>query len=78
MYYCNNATKAGPGWGLHSHCTTVAFLGIRLMVRLLGCVIENPDHAEAFYFDEVPFVYFFLYVPCFRGHVCEDVAAWDV
>ena len=26
-------------------------------------------HAEAFYFDEVPFVYSFLYVPCFRGHV---------
>ena len=23
--------------------------------------------AEAFYFDEVPFVYSFLYVPCFRG-----------
>ena len=36
------------------------------------------SHAEAFYFDEVPFVYSFLYVPCFRGHVCEDVAAWNV
>ena len=34
------------------------------------------SHAEAFYFDEVPFVYSFLYVPCFRGHVCEDVAAY--
>ena len=34
--------------------------------------------AEAFYFDEVPFVYSFLYVPCFRGRVCEDVAAWNV
>ena len=34
--------------------------------------------AEAFYFDEVPFVYSFLYVPCFRGCVCEDVAAWNV
>ena len=34
--------------------------------------------AEAFYFDEVPFVYYFLYVPCFRGHVCEDVAAWNL
>ena len=33
---------------------------------------------EAFYFDEVPFVYSFLYVPCFRGHVWEDVAAWNV
>ena len=36
------------------------------------------SHAEAFYFDEVPFVYSFLYVPCFRGHVCEDFVAWNV
>ena len=36
------------------------------------------SHAETFYFDEVPFVYSFLYVPCFRGHVCEDVAVWNV
>ena len=36
------------------------------------------SHAEAFYFDAVPFVYSFLYVPCFRGRVCEDVAAWNV
>ena len=28
------------------------------------------SHAETFYFDEVPFVYYFLYVPCFRGHGC--------
>ena len=36
------------------------------------------SHAEAFYFDEVPFVYSFLYAPCFRGRVCEDVAVWNV
>ena len=36
------------------------------------------SNAEAFYFDEVPFAYSFLYVPCFRGRVCEDVAAWNV
>ena len=36
------------------------------------------SHAEAFYFNEVPLIYSFLYVPCFRGHVCEDVAAWNV
>ena len=36
------------------------------------------SHGEDFYFDEVPFVYSFLYVPCFRGCVCEDVAAWNV
>ena len=33
---------------------------------------------KAFYFDEVPFVYSFLYVPCFRGHINEDAAAWNV
>ena len=36
------------------------------------------SHAEAFYFDEVPFVYSFLYVPCFGGRVCEDVAVWNI
>ena len=36
------------------------------------------SHVEAFYFDEVPFVYSFLYVPCFTGHINEDVAAWNV
>ena len=25
------------------------------------------SHEEGFYFDEVPFIYSFLYVPCFRG-----------
>ena len=35
------------------------------------------SHAEAFYFDEVPFVYFFLYVPCSREHVGENIAAWN-
>ena len=33
---------------------------------------------KLFYFDEIPFVYSFLYVPCFRGRVCEDVAVWNV
>ena len=27
------------------------------------------SHSEAFYFDEIPFVYSFLYVPCSRGHI---------
>ena len=30
------------------------------------------SHTEAFYFDKVPFVYSFLYVPCFRGHISEE------
>ena len=33
---------------------------------------------KLFYFDEVPFVYSFLYVSCFRGRVYEDVAVWNV
>ena len=36
------------------------------------------SHAEAFYFDEVPFVYSFLYVPCSRGHISENTAAWNI
>ena len=36
------------------------------------------SHAEAFYFDEVQFVYSFLYVPCFMGCICEDVTVWNV
>ena len=34
--------------------------------------------AEPFYFDEVPLVYSFLYVPCSRGHIGENIAAWDI
>ena len=31
---------------------------------------------EAFYFDEVPFVYSFLHVLCSRGHISENTAVW--
>ena len=34
--------------------------------------------AEAFYFDEVPFVYSFLYVPWSRGHISENIASWNI
>ena len=34
--------------------------------------------AEAFYFDEIPFVYSFLYVPCSREYIGENIAAWNV
>ena len=34
--------------------------------------------AEAFYFDEVPFVYSFFYVPCSKGHIGENIAAWNI
>ena len=36
------------------------------------------SHAGAFYFDEIPFVYSFLYVPCSRGHISENTAAWNI
>ena len=35
------------------------------------------SHAETFYFDELPFVYSFLYIPCSRGHV-KNIAAWNI
>ena len=47
---------------------------ILLVLFVIWCCVFS--HEEAFYFDEVSFVYSFLYVPCFRGHVREDVAAW--
>ena len=28
--------------------------------------------------DAIPFVYSFFNVPCFRGHISEDVAVWSV
>ena len=36
------------------------------------------SRAEAFYFDEVSFVYSFLYVPCSGRHIGENTAAWNV
>ena len=31
-----------------------------------------------FKFDEIPFVYSFLYVPCSRGHIDENIPVWDI
>ena len=36
------------------------------------------SHAEAFHFDEISFVYSFLYVLCSRGHIGENIASWDI
>ena len=36
------------------------------------------SHAEAFYFDEIPFVYSFLYIPCSRAHISVNIAVWDI
>ena len=48
-------------------------VGSLLILMLFYLVMQ-----KLFYFDEVPFVYSFLYVPFFRGRVCEDVAAWNI
>ena len=36
------------------------------------------SRAEAFYFDEVPSVYSFLYAPYSRGHISRNIAAWNI
>ena len=36
------------------------------------------SHAEAFKFDEIPFVYSFLYIPCSRGCISENIVTWDM
>ena len=48
-------------------------VGSLLILMLFYLVMQ-----KLFYFDEVPFVYSFLYIPCFRGHISEDVAVWNV
>ena len=48
---------------------TVDSLFILLMFSLV---------VKKIYFDEVPFVYSFLYVPCSRGNIVENIAAWDI
>ena len=34
--------------------------------------------AEAFYFDEGPFVCSFLYVPCSKAYIDENTDAWNI
>ena len=36
------------------------------------------SHSEAFYFDGFPIVYSFLYVPCSKWHISENIAAWNI
>ena len=33
---------------------------------------------QKLYFDEIPFVFSFFYVPCSRRHIGENIAAWNV
>ena len=47
-----------------------------LLLFNYSCVPFLPR--EAFYFDEILFIYSFLYVPCSRGHISENIAAWNI
>ena len=49
-----------------------------LCILMLFSLAMQKIFTEDFYFDEVPFVYSFLYVPCFRGHISENIAEWNV
>ena len=72
-------------------CVFFIYLGDQTLVRvIIGKYIFSfswfPFHfagvflscEEAFDFDEVPFVYSFLYVPCSIGYICENIAAWNI
>ena len=72
-------------------CVFVIFFGDQTLVRdiigkyiilsswfLFHFAIVLISHAQAFYFDEVLFVYSFLDVPCSGGHIGENIAAWNI
>ena len=44
------------------------------MVGSLFILLIFFSHAEDFFY-EVPFIYSFLYVPCSRGHISENIAS---
>ena len=44
-------------------------VGSLFILMLLPLAVQ-----KLFYFDEIPFVYSFLYVPCSRGHISENTA----
>ena len=50
--------------------------------HMVGCLFIFLTFSLAmkklFIFDEIPFVYYFLYAPCSRGHICENIAAWNI
>ena len=45
---------------------------------LCNLVLFSLAMQKLFIYDEIPFVYSFLYVPCSRGHIGEDIAAWNI
>ena len=68
-------------------CEFFVYFGEQTLVRgiIAKCIFSHgwflfhfahafSSHVEAFSFDEVPFVYSFVYVPCSRGHICENIA----
>ena len=67
IHFGDQILVQGINGKLLSH--TVGSLFILLMLSLV---------MKKIYFDEVPFVYSFLYVPCSRGNIVENIAAWDI
>ena len=72
-------------------CEFFMYLGDQTLVQGIICKYIFPfswfpihfadvlfGQAEAFYFDEVPFVYSFLYVPCSRGCISENIAMLNI
>ena len=52
-------------------------VGSPCILMLFSLAVQKLSLAKQKLSHEVSFVYSFLYVPCFKGHVCEDVAAWN-
>ena len=48
-------------------------LGSLFILLMFSLAMEKP-----FKFDGVPFVYSFLYIPCPRECISENIAAWDI
>ena len=72
-------------------CEVLVYFGERILVQGITVKYVFPDGwlsfhfnavfsscAEAVYFDEILFLYSFLYVSCSRDHVGENIAVWDI
>ena len=89
LQVCPVSAHSYIGWFFFLQCSCVSSLYILDVILVQGFIskLVFPDssfcfhfnavflsHAEAFYFDEVAFVYSFLYVPQCREHIGESIA----
>ena len=71
-----NSVKIQTAIWLENICNLQIYFPIWLVpLSFCWCFLQL---CGAFYFDEVRFVYSFLYVPCSRGHIIENIAAWNI